>query len=176
MQKQDWNDRTEVKKGNIGESIVTTYLENKGYVVYEPVTDKAHHFDKVISKDKKFLAIAEVKTYEMLKFKDETGINLKNYKEYLDIKNLDVFIFFVDSTTNREKESFEELHSSIYGNKLIILSEKTLIKGKEYPYVMRTPNGLKMMFHLSKMKKIGELTKDQCLDIKKYSKLNNKYK
>jgi len=78
MQQQEWQDKKEVKKGNIGELIIRNYLEDKGYVVYEPVTEKAHHFDKVISRNKKFLAVAEIKTYERLRYKTETGINLKN--------------------------------------------------------------------------------------------------
>ena len=40
MQKKDWNDKTEVKKGDIGEAIVKNILEQKGYVIYKCVTEK----------------------------------------------------------------------------------------------------------------------------------------
>lgn len=164
MQNNNWQDKPEVKKGNIGEVIIRKYLEDKGYVIYEPVTDGAHHFDKVISRNKKFLAIAEIKTYERLKFKDETGINLKNYKEYLNIE-IEVFVFFVDYVTK-----------TIYGNKLKILNKEINIKGKSYPYVMESKTGKKMMFHLDVMKTISTLTDEQCVEIKKHSYKNNKYK
>lgn len=164
MQVQDWQSRKEVKKGNIGEQIIREYLENKGYIVYEPVTEKAHHFDKVISKNKKFLAIAEIKTYERLLFLEETGINTKNYNEYLDIKNIDVFVFFVDYITK-----------SIYGNKLSELNKEVVIKNKKFPYIMNCKTGSKTMFHLSIMKEISKLTDDYCLELKNNTNINDKY-
>ena len=149
--------------GMVGSAIVRN-LESKGYIVYEPVTDGPHHFDKLISKDKKILAIVEIKTYERLKFKPETGINLKNYKEYLDIKNIEVFVFFVDYITE-----------SIYGNKLSILSKQIEINKTFYPYVMKSVTGDKQMFHLKSMIEISKLKKDDCIHLKNKTNINKKY-
>lgn len=165
MQGQEWQNKKEVIKGNIGENIVRLHLEQKGYIVYEPVTNAAHHFDKLISKNKKYLAIVEIKTYEKLKYKEETGINLKNYNEYLDIKNIPVFVFFVDHITK-----------SIYGNKLNILQQEKIINNKKFPYVMETKTGSKQMFHLSSMKTIYNLTEEQCLILKQKTNISEQYK
>ena len=40
-----WEDKIQVKKGNLGENIVKDTLEKKGYVVYKCVTERAHAFD-----------------------------------------------------------------------------------------------------------------------------------
>ena len=45
-----WQDKIQVKKGNIGEKIVRNYLEKKGFIVYEPKTNGSHPFDKIAIK------------------------------------------------------------------------------------------------------------------------------
>jgi hypothetical protein len=42
----EWSRRKEVQKGDTGERIVRSYLESKGWVVYEPITEGRHAFDK----------------------------------------------------------------------------------------------------------------------------------
>ena len=42
-----------LKKGAVGETIVRRILEQKGWVVYQPMTDGAHCFDMLSIKDKK---------------------------------------------------------------------------------------------------------------------------
>ena len=83
-------------KGKIGEDIVRRYLEEKGYVVYKPVTEGAHAFDILAVKDKKTVIIADVKTKARRNYFPDTGINYKHYVEYkVILKTLltSVFIF-----------------------------------------------------------------------------------
>ncbi len=103
-----WENKDSVKKGNYGENIINTYLEDKGYVVYRPITDGPHCFDHLAIKDKKQVIIAEVKTKAKLNNYDETGFEYKHYLEYKFISgkhNIPVFIFFVD-----------EMLKEVYGN------------------------------------------------------------
>ena len=49
----EWEQKTSVKKGNVGERIVREYLEAKGLVCYQPVTERAHAFDMLAIREKK---------------------------------------------------------------------------------------------------------------------------
>ena len=158
----NWNDKKEVKKGNIGEQIVNNYLEKEGFVIYKPITDSAHSFDRLAIKDKKQLIIAEIKTKARRnKFKD-TGFNLSHFNEYKKISekhNLPVYIFFVD-----------EMLGEVYGNWLSIL-EEPYEKILKYPYIH---NDI-IYFHLNKMKQICNLTETEIIELKKYSQRSYKY-
>ena len=41
----NWQDKTEVKKGNIGELLVKEFLEKNGFTLYSPVTEGSHKVD-----------------------------------------------------------------------------------------------------------------------------------
>lgn len=158
----NWEELKSVKKGNIGEEIAKEYLESKGYIIYKPVTDGAHAFDNLAIKDKTTLVVVEVKTKPRRKYYNDTGINVKHYKDYKDISekhNLKVFIFFVD-----------EYQGSVYGNEL-----KNLVKPvndkKNYPLIEK---GI-IYFHLSNMHTISKLTRQQIDKIKEHTNSNYKY-
>ena len=71
-------------------------MEEKGYVVYKPVTEGAHAFDILAVKDKKTVIIADVKTKARRNYFPDTGINYKHYVEYKAISEkhcLPVFLF-----------------------------------------------------------------------------------
>lgn len=159
-----WNDRTTVKKGTAGESLVQKFLESKGLVVYRSVTDGAHVFDNLVMKNKEEIFIAEVKTKPARSFYPDTGFNLKHFNEYKAISEkhkLRVFIFFVDEDAGK-----------IYGNYLHILEKERLIvyKGKtiSYPLVQR---GI-IYFPTEKMPTICYLNKEQQAVIKSLSTSN----
>jgi hypothetical protein len=157
----DWHERKNVKKGDIGEQIVIDYLANKGYVVYKSITQGTHPFDNLCaSRDKKKIFIAEVKTKEARKYYPDTGINIKSYDEYKFIQdkyNLRVYLFFVDATNKK-----------VYGNLLQEL-ETEVVVGK-YTYPLRQ-KGI-IYFSLSNMKTIAELTEEQSNTIKEFNTKN----
>ena len=103
-----WENKTTVKKGNYAEDIVTKYLEDKNFIVYEPVTNGAHGFDKLAVRNKQQFVIAECKAKAKRKYYNDTGIDIRHYKEYKlaqEKHNIPVFIFFID-----------EYLGEIYGN------------------------------------------------------------
>lgn len=168
----DWQEKETVKKGNIGESIVTKYLEKLGYIVYEPVTDGAHAFDKFISLNKKSLAIAEVKTKAKRNFMPDTGIDFRHYNEYKLVSekyNLDFFIFFID-----------EMLGCIYGGKLSELEKPNCYEYNDnfisYPKVEQNKNGSKIIyFYQPNMKIIHELSIEEIELIKSFNTRNYNY-
>ena len=165
---QKWDSKVQVKKGNIGETIVNEYLENRGFVIYKPITEKAHCFDALAIKDKEKLLIVEIKTKARLNKYPATGFDYKHYLEYTEISdkhNADVFIFFVD-----------EMLEKVYGNYLKYLQELTIIKNKTYPFTMNFGNNKVIFFPLDNMVDIKLLTKEQVGEIKKYNTRNYKYK
>ena len=155
----NWQDKAEVKKGNIGEQIINEYLESKGFVIYKPITNGAHAFDKLAIKDKQQLIIAEVKTKARRNKYADTGIDMKHFETYQNISkkhNLPIFIFFVD-----------EMLGEVYGNWLTKLIEPR----DNYPLIQ---NDI-IYFPLTNMRNIKKLTIQEVELLKKYSKRNYKY-
>jgi hypothetical protein len=50
-----------LRKGALGESIIRSIMEDKGWVVYQPVTEGAHCFDIMAIRDKKTAIAVDVK-------------------------------------------------------------------------------------------------------------------
>lgn len=164
-----WDDKIQVQKGNVGEQIVFKLLEDKGYVVYRPITEKAHAFDNLAIKDKKTVMIAEVKTKARRNNYYDTGINLSHYEEYkyiYDTYKIPVFIFFVD-----------EMEKTIYGNYLDILEKpynfiaRDNYRSCNYPLIQ----GNIIYFNLDKMKVLCELENNVSEQLKNLSTRNYKY-
>ncbi|KKK51699.1 hypothetical protein LCGC14_3112330, partial [marine sediment metagenome] len=124
----NWQDKKTVKLGNAGERIVHKYLENKGFVVYEPVTDKAHPCDRfVASPDKEKVFLVEIKTKPARVHYPDTGFDKRHYDEYMAMSKryrMRVFMAFVDSDKGK-----------IYGNWLGDLNIARVVKGRRYPLV-----------------------------------------
>ena len=162
----NWEDKPQVKKGSIGENIIRGYLESKGWVVYEPITDKAHGFDKLCMKGKQQLIIAEVKTKARLNILNATGFDNKHFKEYKYISSkhgIEVFIFFVDEHLKK-----------IYGNKLSVLEKPYKASDGEYPRLIA--NDKIIIFSLEVMHHVANLSEGESNDIKKYNTRNYEYK
>lgn len=96
----NWEDKIEVKKGNIGEDIIQSFLENKGWIIYKPTTkNKAHFFDMVCTYNKDKIICIDVKTKARLNKWAAQGIDLKHYNNYIDaqkIMNTPFYIIFID--------------------------------------------------------------------------------
>lgn len=142
-----WDDKKEVKKGNIGESIIQDFLIEKGFIFYRPAIDGAHKIDFFAHKSgaKKKVIAVEVKSKRRMAFRLETGFNYSNYlhyKEILEDHNIDTFFFFVDD--------FEEC---IYGAWLSQLGEGCRI-------------GDVIVWSLRLMKVIRKLTKEEVSHLK----------
>ncbi|MGL4999216.1 MAG: hypothetical protein ACRC5T_09635, partial [Cetobacterium sp.] len=95
-----WQQKTEVKKGDLGEELVENFLTKKGYIIYKPVTDGGHAFDRVIhTKNGKKLCVVEVKTKAIMNKYPATGIDYSAFKGYMEINknhNMNVRLVFVD--------------------------------------------------------------------------------
>lgn len=162
-----WEDKTQVKKGSIGERIVEEYLIKEGFVVYKPITDKAHGFDRLASRDKSHLIIVEVKSKARRNHYPDTGININQYQKYCETERrhrIPVFLFFVD-----------EMIGTVYGNRLSALSTWGTIEvdGKEILYPI--PDKGIIYFPLSKMITIGSLKDEEITQLKKYSTRSHEY-
>ena len=58
----NWEDKPQVKKGNIGENIIINFLEEKGFIIYKPITKAAHWIDIIATKSKEEIYAIDVKT------------------------------------------------------------------------------------------------------------------
>jgi len=120
-----WAERKEVRKGNLGESIVDEFLKAKQVIPYKPDYDGAHPFDRLCATaDKKTIFVADIKTKAQRERYSDTGIDLSHYGDYTHIQvkyGLRVFIFFVDEKVRQ-----------VYGNWLAEL---------ERPYIGATRDG-----------------------------------
>ena len=92
-------DTKQYRKGMIGQEIVKSILQQKGYVVYETKTKAPHAFDFMAIKDKREVLIAEVKTKARLNNWNATGIDIKHFDDYMFFYKeygIDVILYFVD--------------------------------------------------------------------------------
>jgi len=166
-----WNDKQEVKKGNIGERIVEEWLISHGIIPYAPCTEAAHPFDRLCaSADKKRIFVAEIKCKPRRYAYPDTGINYSHYCDYVNIAmkySMDVFLYFVD-----------EYQRAIYGGELItrLIPEFQIVHhGKTLLYPLHTShmqNGrsVKMVyFPLKRMHQIATLSDEQCNSLRALS-------
>jgi Holliday junction resolvase-like predicted endonuclease len=164
----NWSDKTQVKKGDIGEQIVKDLLEKKGYSVYKAITEKAHAFDFLAIKGKQQLLFAEVKTKAKTNKWPATGIDIKHFNEYkfiLEKYNIDFILFFVDEHPDQQR---------VYCQKLSCLIEECQIDGELYPNTTMC-KGI-ILFPLQKMIHVRDLTDDEAKTLKQLSTRNYEYK
>lgn len=155
----NWQDKTEVKKGNIGELLVKEFLEKNGFTLYSPVTEGSHKVDYFAHSEKeKNVICAEVKTKRRMAFHERTGFNYSNYLHYKELyekHKIPTYIFFVD-----------DFEKCIYGQWLHKLGEGV---------VMGTGWNEVIVWDLNLMDKKRELTESEVLEISKYTKENYDY-
>jgi hypothetical protein len=160
-----WQDKVQVKKGDYGEDLVHTFLEEKGYIVYKPITEKAHAFDRLAVRNKSEILVVECKTKARRRYYPDTGINIKHYDEYKFISEkykLHLFIFFID-----------EYLCEIYGNFLLELIKPVEVEGNKYPLEHKNI----IYFPLINMKRnIAKLSEDDKEYLVKNSSRNYDYK
>ena len=157
----NWEDKISVKKGNLGERIVRQRLESSGYIVYGALTSGAHAFDFLAVKDKRKIIIAEVKSKARMNKFACTGINVRNYEEYIYIskdKGLDVVLFFVDEHPSQK---------NVYCGLLSELTKPKIVEGVKYPN-FKISDGI-VMFSLSDMYPVCDLKEEELEKLKQYS-------
>jgi hypothetical protein len=163
----NWNNKIQVKKGNLGEKIVLGILEQKGYIVYQSITDKAHAFDFLAIKDKKIFKIAEIKSKARLNKFNATGINIKNYEEYLHIyetQKIDTILFFVDEHPKEKRIYCQQLSE--------LMKDKTIDKIK-YPNT-KIVNGI-ILFSLNDMIHVKDLSDNEINELIGFSSRKYNY-
>ena len=163
----DWEDKTTVKKGNIGERIVKKYFESKGYVIYKCITEKAHAFDFLAVKDKKIFLIAEIKSKARLNKYEATGINSRHYQEYLTIMEnmkIDIILFFVDEHPKEER---------IYCQRLSVLKTLKTVNKINFPNIQIARDIT--LFSLADMIEVKKLNLEELNELKLYSTRNYNY-
>lgn len=104
-----WQDKKEVKKGDIGEKIVKEYLEKHGYIVYQPTTSGAHYFDMLATKDKQEVISLDVKTKARLNKYEATGIDLAHYEDYKRLMNTTQILFYIYFVDEMEGKVYRQL-------------------------------------------------------------------
>lgn len=156
-------------KGAVGESIVRNILEQKGWIVYQPMTDGAHQFDMLCIKDKKAAVAFDVKAKARMNFAACTGVNQVHFEEYQRFSerhNMPFWIVFVD-----------ELMRSVYGNSLDELERPITIDGVRYPYSKATKFGKMLrLWSLSSMKSIAGLDDVNVAKLAALSQRNHDYR
>lgn len=154
----NWDDRPEVKKGNLGEQIVERYLARQGFVIYSP-TGGPHPFDRLaVTKDKERFIVAEIKTKPRRRHYPDTGIDERHFNDYTRIHlshSLEVFLYFVD-----------ECERKIYGGSLFGELTKELVithKDRELKYP-RKEGGI-VYFPLQNMTLIAHLNEEEVVQL-----------
>lgn len=173
LRNSDWELLPTVKKGNIGENKVQRFLEEKGYVCYQAITEKAHPFDFLCVKDKREAIAAEVKTKALRTYYQDTGFNKNQYEDYKAFSEkhkMPIFLFFVD-----------EYRKQIYGNwlsKLDIPITVTAANGqiRDYPREEQNKwNKLIRYYHFSQMRQIATFTDVEAEELKMLSNRSYAY-
>jgi hypothetical protein len=144
-----------LKKGEIGEKIIISFLEEKGWIVYCPFTkNKAHYFDVLATQNKEKVIAIDIKTKARLNNWNAQGINIKSYNEYLKFINkinVPFYLFFIDDKNG-------DVHCA----------ELIKLKNEFYPnpYIIAwNLNQMKLLFNIG-IDKINELSK---LDQRNYN-------
>lgn len=158
-----------LEKGSIGEAIIKTMLEAKGWIIYQPSTEGAHAFDMLSIKDKKQCIAIDVKAKSRMNKYPATGINQKHFENYAyfsENHNMPFWLFFVD-----------EMQKEIYGNELQILEEKRILDGIEYPKIINASNNQQIrLYPLEAMKHIAYLSDADVQKLKDLSQRSYEYK
>lgn len=167
-----WEDNPLVKKGNRGEELVRKWGEARGAVFYKAITDKAHPFDFMVTKDRKTVSIVEVKTKAKMRYYNATGFNVRHYEEYKRIAekhNCKVFIAFVDEDCGK-----------IYGGYLDEIEKPRRCADndgrlREFPMRFGKGRNETIVFPVDIMTHIADLSPDDIAFMRKHSARNYQY-
>lgn len=117
-----------LRKGHVGERLVRAFLEEAGWIVYQPITDGAHCFDMLCIKDKRKAIAFDVKAKARLNRYPATGINQRHFEEYAAFSekhSMPFWVVFVDEGMRQ-----------VYGNTIANLEQPRVVDGFQYPAIM----------------------------------------
>lgn len=168
LMRDSYFDQAAVLKGDYGEILVKRFLEEKGYIVYQPGTMAPHPIDMFVCKDNANAFFCEVKTKPACRKYPETGIEFCQYERYRQLAEeigLPVYLAFVD-----------EDRKEIYGNYLHELDKPTRYKGMDYPKTVGHKGGDKLTryFPLCNMLHLRYLNFLEINLLKSFTKNNTK--
>ena len=155
-------------KGEMAEIFIRSRLEAKGFVVYRPVTERAHAFDILAIKDKRRAIALDVKAKAAMNIAPITGVDETAHAVYAAFSahhNMPFWIIFVD-----------EQAQQIYGNTIQALDAPLERDGRQYPWVRDTRTGRIRFWHLDSMVKMGHVTAKLAEDLKALSQRSYKYR
>lgn len=152
-------------KGEYAEGIVRRWLETRGWVVYQPMTDKAHAFDVLAIKDKRDCIALDIKAKARRTKYPDTGIDIRHYETYKQFAakhTMPFWICFVD-----------EYLKQIYGNSLDALDMPLIVGGVQYPFVKYNIRFWPVV--PERMKILHYLTDKECEELKALSQRSYDY-
>jgi len=156
-----------LKKGAIGEQIIRQKMEQKGWTVYMPLTEGAHHFDMLATLRKERAIALDVKTKSRMNKWNATGVNQRHFEQYQQfsqLHNMPFWIVFVD-----------EGLKSIYGNELKSLEVPyhCEVDGYTYPRTLNMRNGgCVRLWPLNTMVHLGDLSDEKAAKLTELSQRN----
>ena len=157
----NWNNKIQVKKGNLGEEIIDNFLIEQNYHVFSPVNNNSHIFDRYalnIIKNEHFYF--DVKTKSRLNKWEAQGIDEDKYLYYINVANkfnLFFWIFFID-------ENSGDIHAA----NLIKLKDKLF-----YIPMKKTSKIKIVAWYLKDMNYIGKINDKNVLnELKSYNSRN----
>lgn len=114
-----------LKKGEIGEALFCSYMQNKGWITYRPtIIDKAHYFDLLCTLNKEKVIAFDIKTKARLNKWNAQGINLIHYNQYMNFVNnskIPFYLVFIDDKIGTVHcADITNLKNPIYPNHSII--------------------------------------------------------
>tara|TARA_R100000773_G_C4212798_1_gene111931 strand:+ start:1096 stop:1593 length:498 start_codon:yes stop_codon:yes gene_type:complete len=95
-----WEQKPQVKLGNLGEKIIHQYLCEKNYTIFTPTSQNAHPCDGIVFKNQKMIFLYDVKTKGKTNQHNAQGFDKKKYDTYQELMNklcLPFLVFFVDN-------------------------------------------------------------------------------
>ncbi|TXF90452.1 hypothetical protein FUA23_06595 [Neolewinella aurantiaca] len=108
--KPEFADLATTKQGAAGEAIALQYFAGRGWIAYPVGVEGPHPVDFIVYNPASGKLIAvEVKTYPRLFSSEETGIDLADYKFYIDFEKqngIEVWLLFVDVFEERMYGAF----------------------------------------------------------------------
>ena len=168
-----FRDQQSTQKGTLGERIGERWLRKCGYYVYKPADlDSAHPIDRMaVQRSSAAALVCDFKAKPRREFYPDTGIDVRHWLTYLilaRINGMRALLVFVD-----------EIEAKVYGGFLDDLDRirpvKTQKGTKYYPITQNTGESEIRYFPLIAMQEFGDLTEQECAELRQRSSRNPIY-